>query len=300
MVMRLLDPNAANFNLEKLGLNAKLHEIILEELARPNGAIITTGPTGSGKTSALYTFLLKIHTPELKIVTLEDPIEYKLPGIVQTQITDTYTFAEGLRSVLRQDPDVILIGEIRDSDVARTAIQAALTGHLVFSTLHTNSAAGAFARLIDLGVDSSIIGSACNIILGQRLVRVLCNDCKHEREITVEEQKLMQRILGTPLAIHTIFEAKGCDACNHSGYRGRTGVFEAIRIDSEIEKAVLMDTRESSIRAAAHHQGIPSMQEDGILKVLGGITSLDEVARVLDLYHIQEPIVSEEENTTTL
>ncbi len=285
MVMRLLDPSASSFTIEKLGLNAKLHEIIQEELARPDGAIITTGPTGSGKTSALYSFLLSIHTPELKIVTLEDPVEYKLPGIVQTQVTSTYSFADGLRSILRQDPDVILIGEIRDREVAETAIHAALTGHLVFSTLHTNSAAGAFARLIDLGVDSRMIGSACNIILGQRLVRMLCPHCKVEREMTTEEQKLIQRIIETPLAIHTIFDAKGCDACNGSGYTGRVGVFEAIRVDEKVEEAILMDTRESAIREAAKHQGIPTMQQDGILKALAGITSLDEVSRVLDLHN---------------
>ncbi len=285
MVMRLLDPSASSFKIENLGLNAKLHDIVLEELKRPNGAIITTGPTGSGKTSALYSFLNAIHTSELKIVTLEDPIEYKLPGIVQTQVSEIYTFEEGLRTILRQDPDVILIGEIRDRTVAETAIHAALTGHLVFSTLHTNSAAGAFARLIDLGVDSRMIGSACNIILGQRLVRTLCPVCKVEREITVEESKMMQRILETPLAIHTIFDAKGCDACGGGGYKGRTGIFEAIRVDQKVEEAVLMDTRDVSIREAAKPQGIPTMQQDGIMKVLAGVTSLDEVSRVLDLYH---------------
>ena len=285
MVMRLLDPSASSFSIENLGLNAKLHDIITEELKRPNGAIITTGPTGSGKTSALYSFLLAVHTPELKIVTLEDPVEYKLPGIVQTQITDSYSFAEGLRSILRQDPDVILIGEIRDREVAETAVHAALTGHLVFSTLHTNSAAGAFARLVDLGVDARTIGSACNIILGQRLVRILCSECKVERNITTEEQTMLQRILKAPLAIHTIFDAKGCDVCGHTGYRGRVGVFEAILIDEEVENAVIRDTRESTIREASEHQGIPTMQQDGILKVLAGITSLDEVSRVLDLYH---------------
>ncbi len=286
MVMRLLDPSASSFKIENLGLNAKLSEVVHEELARPNGAIITTGPTGSGKTTALYSFLLSIHTPELKILTLEDPVEYKLPGIVQTQVHKDYSFASGLRAMLRQDPDVILIGEIRDREVAETAIHAALTGHLVFSTLHTNSAAGAFARLIDIGVDPRMIGSAINLIIGQRLVRLLCPTCKLEREMTTEEQKLAQRILGTPIAIHTIFDSKGCDACSESGYRGRTGVFEAIRVDKEVEAIVLTDTRESVIWEAARHQGIPTMQQDGILKVLAGLTSLDEVSRVLDLYHV--------------
>lgn len=287
MVMRLLDPSSSSFKIENLGLNAKLHDVIMEELGRPDGAIITTGPTGSGKTSALYSFLLAIHTPQLKIITLEDPVEYKLPGIVQTQVSSSYSFAEGLRSVLRQDPDVILVGEIRDREVAETAIQAALTGHLVFTTLHTNSAAGAFPRLIDLGVNTQMIGSACNIILGQRLVRTLCTACRVERSITTEEQKLIQRVVTTPLAIHTLFDAKGCEACGGSGYKGRVGIFEAIRIDEKIEEVILTDTREAAIREASKPQGIPTMQEDGIFKALAGITTLDEVARVLDLYHTE-------------
>lgn len=287
MVMRLLDPSASSFHMENLGLNARLFEIVTEELKRPHGAIITTGPTGSGKTSALYSFLLSIHTPQLKIITLEDPIEYKLPGIVQTQVQADYTFEEGLRSILRQDPDVILIGEIRDREVAETAIHAAQTGHLVFTTLHTNSAAGAFARLMDLGVDSRAIGSACNIILGQRLVRLLCDTCKVEREITIEEQKMIQRVIQTPVAVHTVFDPKGCEACGGSGYKGRMGVYEAILIDEKVKEVITMDTRESAIREAAKDQKIPTMQQDGVFKALAGLTSLDEVSRVLDLYHME-------------
>ncbi len=288
MVMRLLDPDASSFKLENLGLNAKLRDIILNELSRPNGALLTTGPTGSGKTTALYSFLMHIHTPELKILTLEDPVEYKLPGIVQSQVSDEYSFAQGLRAMLRQDPDVILIGEIRDREVAETAIHAALTGHLVFSTLHTNSAAGAFPRLVDIGVDPSMIASAVNIVLGQRLVRLLCPVCKVEREMTTEEQALIQRVLGVPVAIHTVFDAAGCDACGMSGYRGRVGVFEAIRIDTAVENALASDPRERVILEAAKSQEIPTMQQDALYKVLGGITSLDEASRVLDLYHIDD------------
>lgn len=287
IVMRLLDPSGANLQMEALGVSDVFLKVIQEELARPNGAIITTGPTGSGKTTALYTFLLAVNSPELKVVTLEDPIEYKLPGIVQTQVTKGFSFASGLRSILRQDPDIILVGEIRDKEVAETAIQAALTGHLVFSTLHTNSAVGAFPRLIDIGVDPHIIGSAINIVLGQRLVRRLCAHCKVERPMTTEEQKVVQRILKTPLAVTTIFDAKGCDACHQSGYKGRIGVFEAIRMDTKVEAAILTDPRESVIRAAAEHQGIPTMQQDGIMKMLAGITSFDEVSRVLDLLHVE-------------
>lgn len=284
IVMRLLDPSAANFKFELLGLNTRLHEVMLEELARPNGAIITTGPTGSGKTTALYAFLQVVHTPQIKIITLEDPIEYKIPGIVQTQVSSSYTFAEGLRSVLRQDPDVIMVGEIRDREVAETAVHAALTGHLVFSTLHTNSAVGGFARLTDLGVDPRMIASAFNVLLGQRLVRKLCEHCKTERHTTVAEQNLIGRIMDQPVAIDTVFDAQGCERCSFTGFKGRIGVFEAIRVDDAVEAMILSDPRESSVLAAAKPQQIPTMQQDGIMKVLAGITSLDELSRVLDLH----------------
>jgi len=285
MVMRLLDPSVTNFKFETLGLNARLHDVVLEELARPNGAIITTGPTGSGKTTALYAFLQVVHTPQIKIITLEDPVEYKVPGIVQTQVGKDYTFASGLRSILRQDPDVIMVGEIRDREVAETAVHAALTGHLVFSTLHTNSAVGAFARLVDLGIDASMIGSSFNLILGQRLVRKLCVACRVERDTTTEEQALIARIMDQPVPLHTIFESPGCDACGFSGFKGRIGVFEGIRVDEAVEEALSRDVREVALLEAAKPQNIPTMQQDGVMKVLAGITTLDELTRVLDLYN---------------
>ena len=284
MVMRLLDPSAANFKFEFLGLNTRLHEVMLEELARPNGAIVTTGPTGSGKTTALYAFLQEVHSPQIKVITLEDPIEYKLPGIVQTQVTKDYTFATGLRSILRQDPDVIMVGEIRDREVAETAVHAALTGHLVFSTLHTNSAVGGFARLVDLGVDPRMVGSAFNILLGQRLVRKLCDHCKIAHDTTTEEQTLIGRIMDRPVLINTIYDAPGCDACSFTGFKGRIGVFEAIRVDDAVEAMLLSEPRESAVLEAARPQNIPSMQQDGIMKVLAGITSIAELSRVLDLH----------------
>jgi len=287
LVMRLLDPSISNFNIENLGITGKLHEVIMNELKRPNGAIITTGPTGSGKTTALYSFLLEIHTPQIKIITLEDPVEYKLPGIVQTQITKDYSFETALRTVLRQDPDVILVGEIRDAVVAQTAMHAALTGHLVFSTLHTNSAVGAIPRLVDLGVEPGTIGSACNLILGQRLVRKICEQCKAERELIIEEHKLIQRILECSVSIHTVHEGKGCDACGGSGYKGRIGVYEALQVDGAIRDLLANNIiAERAIREAAKPQGIPTMQQDGVMKVLAGITTFDEVSRVLDLYHM--------------
>lgn len=251
--------------------------------------ILTTGPTGSGKTTALYAFLRAVHSPGVKIITIEDPVEYKVEGIVQTQVEEDYTFASGLRSVLRQDPDIIMVGEIRDREVAETAIHAAETGHLVFSTLHTNGAAGAFARLIDLGVNYRLIGSAANIVLGQRLVRRLCDQCRFEREATAEEANTINRILaehpnpptlGQPIKI---FEAKGCSHCAGTGFKGRQGIFEAIKVDQAVEDAIIRDPREHIIIEAAKPQGIPTMPQDGIEKVLAGITSLAELERVVDL-----------------
>lgn len=284
IVMRLLDPSSAHFHIESLGMNPRLAEVIGIELKRPNGAIITTGPTGSGKTTALYSFLKAVHKPDVKIITIEDPVEYKIPGISQVPVTATQTFAFSLRSILRQDPDVILVGEIRDREVAETAIHASLTGHLVFSTLHTNSAVGAFPRLIDIGVDARMIGSALNIVLGQRLVRVLCDTCKVERDLTTAELTVIQKTLEKPVAIQTVFGPKGCPACGMNGYKGRIGVFEAIIVDEAVENAVIMDPREINILEAAKPQNIPNMQQDGIFKALAGTTSLDELSRVLGLY----------------
>jgi type IV pilus assembly protein PilB len=289
MVMRLLDPTVASFNLEQLGLNDILYNVMVEEIKRPNGLIITTGPTGSGKTTALYAFLRKAHSPDVKIITIENPVEYKVDNIVQTQVSDDYTFESGLRAILRQDPDIIMVGEVRDREVAETAIHAAQTGHLVFTTLHTNSAVGAFPRLIDLGVDYRMIGSSVNIVLGQRLVRVLCEDCKVERAATEKETRQIKRILAThpkppqlsePLRV---FDAVGCEKCNHTGFKGRQGVYEAIRVDEKVEEAVINDPREHIILKAAQAQGIPSMAEDGIEKVLQGRTSFEELERVVDL-----------------
>ncbi len=292
-VMRLLDPSVAGFSMDQLGLNPIMYKVMEAELKRPNGMIITTGPTGSGKTTALYAFLRQAHTAEVKIITIEDPVEYKVDGIVQTQVEEDYTFASGLRSILRQDPNIIMVGEIRDEEVAETAVHASQTGHLVFSTLHTNSAAGAFPRLIDLGVDARLISGALNIVLGQRLVRKLCDNCKKARPATPEELETIQKILAghpTPPTLGsevTLHDPVGCDQCGNTGFKGRQGVFEAIKLDNAVEEAIIRDPREHIILEAAAPQGIPTMAEDGIEKVLAGVTSLAELEHVVDLTRLR-------------
>ena len=289
IVMRLLDPSVASFSIDKIDLNPIIRKVIEEELKKPNGLFITTGPTGSGKTTALYTFLKETHKEGVKIITIENPVEYKVEGIVQTQTGDEYTFASGLRAILRQDPDIIMVGEIRDHEVAETAIHAAQTGHLVFSTLHTNSAVGGFPRLIDLGIDPRILGSSINIIIGQRLVRRLCNHCKQTYETDPKDIDFIKTILSEHPAKPNIpetlilYKAVGCDQCGQSGYSGRVGIFEAIKMDEAVEEVVIRDPREHIILEAAKPQGIPNMIEDGIEKVAEGITSIDELERVIEL-----------------
>jgi len=289
IVMRLLDPSVASFSMDKLDLNPHIAAAIAGELKKPNGLIITTGPTGSGKTTALYAFLQQAHNEGVKIITIENPVEYKLEGIVQTQTGKDYDFASGLRAILRQDPDIIMVGEIRDREVAETAIHAAQTGHLVFSTLHTNSAVGGFPRMIDLGVDSRIFGSSINIILGQRLVRRLCNECKTSYTPDAKDTQMITHVLSThpdhptPPETITLYKAAGCEACGGTGYRGRTGIFEGIVMDEAVEEAILRDPREHIILKAAEPQGIPTMIQDGVRKLLEGITALTELQRVIEL-----------------
>lgn len=297
LVMRILDPSTISVSIEKLGIPLNLREILEHEISKPNGMILNTGPTGSGKTTTLYAFLRKIHNPKVKIITIENPIEYHLPGIVQTQTEgDKYTFASGLRSALRQDPDIIMIGEIRDKEVASTAINAALTGHLVFSTLHTNNAAGTFPRLIDLGINPKIIGSAVNVTIAQRLVRRLKDT--HKKEITLKgkDKEIVHRILDSihdknliPKNTSAIFEATE-DSPN--AYKGRNGLFEAIVVDEEIEKLITENPSEQEINRTAKKQGILTLAQDGILKALQGVTSLSELRRVIDLEGISDSVGS--------
>jgi len=299
IVMRILDPKAIQVPIEELGIEPYLFEIVQNEIIKPNGLILVTGPTGSGKTTTLYAFLRKIYSIEINIITIEDPVEYHLPGITQTQINleKGYTFPEGLRSALRQDPDVIMVGEIRDSDTAEIAVQSSLTGHMVFSTLHTNNAAGVIPRLIDLKVNPKILVSALSLSIAQRLVRKLCKFCKKEALPTPEEAKTIKLILdgikeeGKDFSKYNIkndtsfkvFSPVGCDKCNGIGYKGRIGIFEAIKTDEAIEKIMPENPSEREIKKVASSQGILSMRQDGIVKILNGITSIEEVQSVVDL-----------------
>ena len=257
--LRILNANIIPLNLKELGLNEKHLKTALQELHRPNGLILVTGPTGSGKTTTLYAAIKELHTPEVKIITLEDPIEYQLAGIVQTQINrkGDYTFALGLKNILRQDPDIILIGEIRDAEAGSTALNASLTGHMVLSTLHTNDAIGAIPRLIDIGIKPEVIAPALNLIIAQRLVRKICQNC----------------------------QGKKCLKCHKTGYRGRIGIFELLQVDDDIQKLILSDTAPSTIdiKKMVLKKGFKPMREDGLAKVKAGITSQSEVDRVAPL-----------------
>lgn len=292
IVLRLLNPKSIQVPLEELGIPDKLLSVLLQQITKPNGMVLTTGPTGSGKTTTLYAFLRKIHTPDVKIITIEDPIEYHLPGIVQTQVNaeKNYTFALGLRSTLRQDPDVIMVGEIRDSETAQIAIDSALTGHLVFSTLHTNSASGSFPRLIDLGVNPRIISSAINITLAQRLLRKLCPACKKQEPLAGAEKEMIEKTLASivdkkeiPENTTMSWKAVGCLECNKTGYKGRIGIYEGILTTAEIDKSLEYGANAKDIEKASVAQGILNMSQDGVIKVLKGVTSIEELERVISL-----------------
>ena len=294
VVMRILNPKSL-ISLDDLGLRGDLYETFQKEIEKPNGMIIVTGPTGSGKTTTLYAFLKKIQNPEIKIITIEDPIEYHLKGISQTQVAPEkgYTFADGLRSIVRQDPDVILVGEIRDLETAKIGLQAALTGHLVLSTLHTNDAAGTIPRLVDLGADASSVAPALKMAVAQRLVRKVCKKCSTLTEPTATELAEIKRGLKSlpknvkvpdldKVKIARIKEG-GCDACNFTGYKGRQGLFEAFLIDSEMEKFILTNPAVSTIRDLAIKKGMVTMYQSGLLDVVSGQTTMEEVKRVVEM-----------------
>ncbi|MEI6022319.1 MAG: ATPase, T2SS/T4P/T4SS family [bacterium] len=298
IVLRILNPKSIRVQLDQMGISAPMYELFMKEIKKPHGMILLTGPTGSGKTTTLYAFLQKIFSPEIKIITIEDPIEYHLPGITQTQVDHKlgYTFLEGLRSALRQDPDTIMVGEIRDSETAKIAVESALTGHLVFSTLHTNNASGVIPRLIDLDVNPKILVSALSLSIAQRLVRKICTECRYDRPVTEKETLLIQKIWDNAIAnkkdmaqfgvqrdVQTLVAAKGCTHCNHTGYKGRLGVFEAIQMDENIEHIIMQNPTERDIKKIADQQGTLDMREDGLVKILQGITDFEEVQSVVDM-----------------
>ena len=286
IVLRILNPKTL-VEIESLGLRKDLLETFKKEIKKPNGMIIVTGPTGSGKTTTLYAFLKKIQRPEIKIITIEDPIEYHLKGASQTQVSPKkgYDFASGLQSIMRQDPDVVLVGEIRDLKTAQTALQAALTGHLVFSTLHTNDAAGTIARLISLGAKVSNIGPAINMVIAQRLIRKVCKKCGTQKKISVSELKKIKISLRGFKNIKIsenlkIPQNKGCQYCNFTGFRERIGIFEAFLIDGGIEEFILKNPSITALKRKAIKNGMVTMQQDGLMKVLEGITTLEEIERI--------------------
>lgn len=291
IVLRLLNPKSL-IEIEALGLRKDLVEIFLKEIKKPNGMFIVTGPTGSGKTTTLYAILKRINNPEIKIITIEDPVEYHLEGLSQTQVDPKkgYAFASGLRSIIRQDPDVILVGEIRDLETAEIACQAALTGHLVFTTLHTNDAAGAAARLVDLGVRPVSIAPAVNIVVAQRLPRRVCKKClKLVSPSSIELKKLKEGLKGVkkeilPPAFFApglkIPKNQGCPDCDFTGYKDRVGIFETFLIDDEMERFILTNPSVVDMKELAIKKGMVLMHQDGLIKVLERITTIEEVERV--------------------
>jgi general secretion pathway protein E len=282
IVMRLLPRTQEMLNLEVIGFGKEQLRAMERLISRPNGIILVTGPTGSGKTTTLYGALSRINATDKNIITIEDPVEIQLQGVGQIEVNAKVglTFASGLRSILRQDPNVILVGEIRDVETAEIAIQASLTGHLVFSTLHTNDAPSAITRLVDMGVEPFLVGSSLVAVLAQRLVRVLCKECKEPYPGTPEEfGELGIKVPDRPIRL---YRAKGCAACNYTGYHGRLGIFELMLIDDDIRALVSQNVDSKTIKHKAIQKGMHALRSDGALKVLKGITSVAEVLRATE------------------
>lgn len=286
IVMRLLDKSAGAFTLDQLGFSGDTLTRLTEQIKKPWGVVLSTGPTGSGKSTTLYAILNQIANPKVNVITLEDPVEYEMKGVNQVQVKPKigFSFAEGLRSILRQDPNIIMVGEIRDSETAELATHAALTGHLVLSTLHTNNAAGALPRLINMGVEPFLITSAINAIIAQRLVRKLCQKCKLEARVPSE---VVEKVKGIIIGLKEIadtkelkfYRPKGCDEC-HNGYQGRIGIYEVLIMSDKIEETAIKNLPASEIEDIAKGEGMVTMQQDGIIKAIAGLTSLDEVLKV--------------------
>lgn len=285
IVMRLLRKSGGIPTLEELGISGTNKKTLETAILRPHGIIIVCGPTGSGKTTTLYSVLSKLNTAKVNISTLEDPVEYQIPGINQVQVNPAVglTFAEGLRSFLRQDPNIILVGEIRDEETTELAIQAALTGHLVFSTLHTSSAAGALPRLLDLKAETFLLASTMNAVLAQRIVRKVCQACKTEYDPPAEMLEEMKTVLGKYFPKEKeakLYKGKGCDECGGTGYIGRVGIFESLNISEKIGSLILQHADSVTIEKQAIEEGMITMKQDGYLKVLAGLTTIEEVLRV--------------------
>jgi len=284
IVMRLLDKNTTLLDLQDIGMGPETMRGMDQVIRRSHGIVLVTGPTGSGKTTTLYAALSRINTPDLNILTVEDPVEYQIRGISQMAINPKIglSFAAGLRSFLRQDPDVIMVGEIRDRETAEIAIQASLTGHLVFSTVHTNDAASAITRLVDMGVEPFLVASSLMAVMAQRLVRRVCQQCREAYRPTAEELKEVGLTpddvarAGNP----TVYRAKGCETCGGSGYRGRTGIYELLMVDDDIRQLTLKNVDSTSIKRSGVHKGMRTLLDDGARKVLAGETTLAEVLSV--------------------
>src|SRR6516162_8728284 len=284
IVMRLLDKATTILDLPEIGMSTRDMELMDQVIRRSHGIVLVTGPTGSGKTTTLYAALSRINTPDLNILTVEDPVEYQIRGISQMAINPKIglSFAAGLRSFLRQDPDVIMVGEIRDRETAEIAIQASLTGHLVFSTVHTNDSAGAVTRLVDMGVEPFLVASSLTAIMAQRLVRRVCSDCRSPYQPTEEELReigLTREQLLTAGVRH-LYRASGCGACNRTGYRGRTGIYEFLLVDDDVRQLVLKNVDSATIKKAATSKGMKSLLDDGARKVVNGETTIAEVLSV--------------------
>jgi len=281
VVMRILDKSSLALGLPQLGFFSDDQELFEQMIGLPDGILLVTGPTGSGKTTTLYACLNTINRPDRKIITVEDPVEYQMSGINQVQVNADIgmTFPAALRSILRQAPNIIMIGEIRDAETANIAINASLTGHLVFSTLHTNDAPSAVARLVDIGVQPFLVSSSVRAILAQRLVRKLCPECKQPHELTPDEM-LALRLDATQMGDANIMRAVGCDACRHLGYKGRMGLFEIFRIDDEVRMMVNEHASTLQLRKRARELGMRTLREDGVRKVLAGATTAEEVISI--------------------
>lgn len=283
-VLRLLSDNAENFTLGTLGFTKADQQKILQAIKKPSGMILVTGPTGSGKTTTLYTLIKLLNSKEISIVTIEDPIEYAVEDVEQIQVNPRtgLTFANGLRSILRQDPNIIMVGEIRDTETAGIAVNTALTGHLLLSTLHTNDVSTTLPRLLDMKIESFLVASTVSIAIGQRLVRKICSNCKEKKVINDEEYKRLVETLSdeTLLRNKNYFHGKGCKSCNDAGYKGRIVIAEVLVADEEIRAAILRKASASEIKQIAIKNGMTTMLEDGFKKAVAGLTTIEEVLRV--------------------